>query len=184
MRIQRPVAVAACLLAGAALVAVLAYGVAHQHASRSIDRAVAAGDRPTAPGLHLPRLGVSGDAAIADWRGKVVVVNFWASWCEPCRDETPLLERWHRRLAADNGLVLGINTLDVDADALRFERAFHLTYPMLRDRDGAGARRFGVAGYPETVVLDRRGRIAAVARGPVDDGFMREKLRPLLREPA
>src|SRR3954469_11074027 len=146
MRIQRPVAVAACLLAGAALVAVLAYGVAHQHASRRIDRAVAAGDRPTAPGLQLPRLGETGKAAIADWRGKVVVVNFWASWCGPCRDETPLLERWHRRLAGAGGLVLGVDTLDVDSDARRFADELHLTYPMLRDRDGSGARRFGVSG--------------------------------------
>ena len=70
------------------------------------------------------------------------------------------------------------------AFALSFARRLHLTYPLLHDRDGATARRFGVTGYPETVVLDRRGRIAAVKRGPVDDAFMRDRVRPLLREPA
>src|SRR4051812_45885504 len=184
MTIQRPVAVAACLLAGAALVAVLAYGVAHQHASRSIDRPVAAGDRPTAPGLHLPRLGVSGEAAIADWRGKVVVVNFWASWCEPCRDESPLLQRWHRRLDKRGGLVLGVDVQDISGDARAFAAEYGLTYPLLRDGPGDLRDEFGILGLPETFVVDRRGRIAAVARGPVDDKFMRRHVAPLLRERA
>ena len=170
------------LVVMAAIVALLAYGVAYQHGSRAIDRAVAGGQRPEAPSLRLPRLGMHGEAAVADWRGRVVVVNFWASWCGPCRDESPLLERWQRRLSRNGGVVLGINALDVDSDALQFARRLHLSYPMLRDRDGSGARRFGVGGYPETVVLDRRGRIAAVARGPVDDAFMRERVRPLLSE--
>ena len=181
MKPGRVLALCACLLVGG-LVSLLGYGVAHQRASRSIDRAVAAGERPTAPALRLPRLGDRGRAAIADWRGRVVVVNFWASWCEPCRDETPLLERWHRRLTRSGGLVLGVDALDVDSDALHFAGEFHVTYPMLRDRDGSGARRFGVRGYPETVVLDRRGRVAAVGRGPVDDAFMRRHVRPLLGE--
>jgi cytochrome c biogenesis protein CcmG/thiol:disulfide interchange protein DsbE len=111
-----------------------------------------------------------------------VVVNFWASWCTPCRDESPLLERWQKRLAGDRATVLGVDTEDVASDALGFARRMKLTYPLLRDRDGAAARRFGVTGYPETVVLDRRGRVAAVKRGPVDDAFMVERVMPLLGE--
>jgi cytochrome c biogenesis protein CcmG/thiol:disulfide interchange protein DsbE len=72
--------------------------------------------------------------------------------------------------------------LDVDSDALRFARKFGVTYPLLRDRDGSAARRFGVVGYPETVVLDRYGRVAAIARGPVDDAFRRRQIVPLLEE--
>jgi cytochrome c biogenesis protein CcmG/thiol:disulfide interchange protein DsbE len=167
------------------LVAVLlGYGVLVQHAGRGIDRALAAGQRPGAPALRLPRLGAPGMAGTADWRGRVVVVNFWASWCGPCRDESPLLERWQRRLTADGGLVLGVDTVDADSDALGFARRMGLTYPLLHDRDGSTARRFGVNGYPETIVLDRRGRIAAVRRGPVDDAFMRARVQPWLKEAA
>src|SRR5262245_51207528 len=172
----------------AALVALIAvllgYGVVHQPAGRGIDDALAAGQRPSPPALRLPRLGAPGSASATDWRGRVVVVNFWASWCGPCRDESPLLERWHRKLTAGGGLVLGVDTVDASSDALSFARKFGLTYPQLHDRDGKTARRFGVNGYPETVVLDRRGRIAAVKRRPVDDAFMRTRVRPLLQERA
>ena len=166
----------------ALIVVLLGYGVAHQHGARTLDRALADGRRPAAPALELPRLGSHGVARAADWRGRVVVVNFWASWCTPCRDESPLLERWQKRLAGDGATVLGVDTEDVASDALGFARRMQLTYPLLRDRDGAAARRFGVTGYPETVVLDRRGRVAAVKRGPVDDAFMVERVMPLLGE--
>jgi cytochrome c biogenesis protein CcmG/thiol:disulfide interchange protein DsbE len=168
-----------------ALIALLlGYGVFVQHAGRGIDRALADGKRPSAPVLRLPLLGAPGTASTSDWRGHVVVVNFWASWCGPCRDESPLLERWQHRLTAGRGLVLGVDVVDADSDALRFARQMGLTYPLLHDRDGATARRFGVHGYPETVVLDRRGRIAAVRRGPVDDAFMHARVQPLLKEAA
>ena len=166
----------------ALIVVLLGYGVAHQHGSRTLDRALADGRRPSAPDLRLARLGAQGVARAADWRGKVVVVNFWASWCTPCRDESPLLERWQKRLAGEGATVLGVDTQDVASDALGFARKMKLTYPLLRDRDGAAARSFGVTGYPETVVLDRRGRVAAVKRGPVDDAFMVETVTPLLGE--
>jgi cytochrome c biogenesis protein CcmG/thiol:disulfide interchange protein DsbE len=112
----------------------------------------------------------------------VVVLNFWASWCGPCREESPLLDRWHRRLERSNALVLGVNVEDVRSDAEAFVRKHDLTFPSLRDREGTTARRFGVSGYPETLVLDRQGRIAAARRGPVDETFMREEVQPLVKE--
>lgn len=166
----------------AALVALLGYGVLANGPGTSIAGALAAGERPPAPALELPRLAGGGKAQLADWRGRVVVLNFWASWCEPCREEAPLLERWHRRITRAGGTVVGVDVQDVTSDALRFIREHRLTYPMLRDREGFGAEPFEVLGYPETLVVDRRGRIAAAVRGPVDEAFMRREIVPLLAE--
>ncbi|HYZ70866.1 MAG TPA: TlpA disulfide reductase family protein, partial [Thermoleophilaceae bacterium] len=82
------------------------------------------------------------------------------------------------------GTVLGVDVLDVTSDAREFVRRYALTYPMLRDADGGSQRRFGVVAYPETLVIDRDGRIAAVERGPVDEAFMRREVEPLLGEGA
>jgi cytochrome c biogenesis protein CcmG, thiol:disulfide interchange protein DsbE len=174
----------AVICAVVALIALLAYGLASKEGDSAIDEAVARGDREPAPALALPRLEGGGEESLARYRGRVVVLNFWASWCEPCRAESPLLERWHRRIAGQGGTVLGVDVLDVTSDARRFAREYRLSYPIVRDRDGGSLRDFGVVGYPESVVVDRRGRIAAVKRGPVDDDWLRLRVTPLLREPA
>jgi cytochrome c biogenesis protein CcmG, thiol:disulfide interchange protein DsbE len=174
-----PIAVIGVLVA---LVGLLAYGLAQTDPDRSVDRALAAGEREPAPELQLPMLGGGGDGSLADHRGKVVVLNFWASWCKPCKDESPLLERWHRRIASRDGLVLGVDMLDITADAQDFIREYGLTYPMLKDKDGEGLERYGVIQYPETFVIDRSGRIAAARRGPVDEAWMREHVVPVLEE--
>jgi len=167
-------------LAVLALVGLLAYGVSSQGVDDSIERGLQAGERPPAPPLEAPRLGAEGSSSLAAYRGQVVVLNYWASWCVPCREESPLLERWHRRIEPRGGTVLGVDALDVTSDALAFVREYGLSYPMLRDTEGRTAEEFGVAQYPETFVIDRRGRIAAVRRGPVDEAFMRREVEPLL----
>jgi len=172
----------AVICAVVALVALLAYGLASKEGDSGIDQALARGEREPAPAVRLPRLEGGGQGSLASFRGRVVVLNFWASWCEPCRKESPLLERWHRRIAKRGGTVLGVDVLDVSSDARRFVREYGLSYPMLRDREGASQREFGVVGYPESVVIDRMGRIAAVKRGPVDDAWLRRVLPPLLAE--
>ena len=176
-----PIAVVCALVA---LLALLGYGLAANDPDDSLDAAVARGERPAAPALALPRLDGGGRTSLASHRGKVVVLNYWASWCDPCRSESPLLQRWHRRLARRGGTVLGVDLLDVDSDARHFIREYGLTYPMLRDRSGRSQSDFGVAGYPETFVIDRRGRVAALKRGPVDDAWLRAKVAPLLGEKA
>jgi cytochrome c biogenesis protein CcmG, thiol:disulfide interchange protein DsbE len=178
-RVLSPVPIAViCVLV--ALLALLAYGLVQNEPDRSLDRALARGEREPAPALELPKLGGAGKASLADYRGRVVVLNFWGTWCKPCKDESPLLERWHRRIRDRGATVLGVDMLDVTSDAENFIAKYGLTYPMLKDRDGDGIEAFGVIQYPETFVIDRQGRIAAIRRGPVDDSFMRSSVEPLL----
>jgi cytochrome c biogenesis protein CcmG/thiol:disulfide interchange protein DsbE len=165
-----------------ALLVLLAYGIAQNHPDRSAENALATGGREVAPGFDLPRLTGHGRQSLADYRGKVVVLNFWASWCDPCRVESPLLERWHRILRRHGATVLGVDALDIADDARHFVAEHRLTYPMLRDGGGELRSAFGIAGFPETFVIDPKGRIAAVERGPVDEQFMRRHVAPLLRE--
>ena len=182
-RLLAPVPIAV-ICAIVALVALLAYGLSESEPDRDVDRDVASGVRNPAPPLELPRLSGLGAETLEDYKGKVVVLNFWASWCEPCRKESPLLQRWHRRMERRQGTVLGVDVQDVTGDARDFIAEYKLTYPMLRDGEGLTRESFAIIGFPETFVLDRRGRIAAVRRGPVDERFMRERVLPLLQERA
>src|SRR5215208_4165818 len=178
-RVLSPVPIAVICVLGA-LIALLAYGLAQNEPDRGVDEALARGEREPAPSLELPKLGGGGSASLADYRGQVVVLNFWASWCKQSKDEAPLLERCHRRMRDRGGTVLGVDMLDVTGSAQEFIDEYDLTYPMLKDKDGEGLERFGVVAYPETFVIDRQGRIAAVQRGPVDDDFMETSVAPLL----
>jgi cytochrome c biogenesis protein CcmG, thiol:disulfide interchange protein DsbE len=108
----------------------------------------------------------------------------WASWCPPCRDEVPLLQRTQERIAARGGTVLGIDTQDQSSDALAFLKQHKATFPSLRDRDRSYGHELGVTGYPETFVIDRRGRVAAVRRFPVDQRWLDQQLPRLLAEKA
>jgi cytochrome c biogenesis protein CcmG/thiol:disulfide interchange protein DsbE len=180
-RVLRPVPVAV-ICAVLALVALLAYGLAANEPNRDAEGALERGTREPAPALELPRLSSTETESLDDYRGKVVVLNFWASWCKPCREESPLLDRWHERLKRRGGTVLGVDALDIVGDARDFVSQYELGYPMLRDKNGDSRESFGIVGFPETFVIDRRGRIAAVRRGPVDEAFMRTRVAPLLRE--
>ena len=170
--------------AATALIALLSYGVVSTGPDTSIDESIGSGDRVDAPTSELRELGGDGTGSLADHQGKVVVLNLWASWCPPCRSEMPLLERTHDRIAGQDGLVLGIDSQDASEDAMRFLREKKITFPSLRDGDGEYARKLGVAALPETFLIDRQGRIAALRRGPVDQAWLDEHLTPLLEESA
>ncbi len=165
-------------LAGAGLVALLIYGVSHQAASRTLDELVATGRYPPAPNASalLPVLGGHGTSSLASLRGKVVILNFWASWCQPCEQEAPLLERTQGKLSHSGGTVLGITYLDASPDSRSFVRRYHLSYPNLRDNTGSFAHSYGTDQLPESFVIDRQGRIVAVSRGEIDQGFLNHAL--------
>jgi peroxiredoxin len=136
-------------------------------------------DRPKAPEVTGTLLdGTSFD--LATLRGKVVVINYWASWCAPCRLETPELKKVHAATKADGVEFVGVNIHDVKVKALAFEKSFGIDYRSLFDPPGRIALKFRSVPpntIPATIVIDRDGRIAAVFR----KGVLREELLPVVR---
>ena len=162
-----------------ALVGLLVYGVVRGGQDTTLDDAVKAGKLPAAPGADLkrPLLDGSGERALADLKGKVVVLNFWASWCTPCRAEAPLLQRAQTQLSAtDVGTVLGATYNDATADARGFERELNVSYPSVRDVGTDLASKYGTRALPETFVLDRQGRVVAISRGQLSQAFLERAL--------
>jgi cytochrome c biogenesis protein CcmG, thiol:disulfide interchange protein DsbE len=155
------------------LVGLLAYGLLSRSTDDSIEQAVARGDFPPAPSAVLPVLGSDATQSVAALRGKVVVLNFWASWCIPCRTEAPILERAHRRLTASGaGTVLGVTYNDSTPASQRFTDKYDMSFPILRDVGTKLAERYGTSRVPETFVIDRRGRVVDVFRGQIDQSFI------------
>jgi cytochrome c biogenesis protein CcmG, thiol:disulfide interchange protein DsbE len=174
------------ILAAAALLALLGFGVAHQSSNSSIDAAVRKGDLPMAPNanLALPVLGAAGTEKLADLRGKVVVLNVFASWCDPCKAEAPILEQEQRQLKGHNATILGVTYLDNSSDSESFVRQQHISYPVVRDVSGNFVRSFGTTGVPETFVINRQGRIAALRRFQIDKQWLAQTLPRILAQQA
>jgi cytochrome c biogenesis protein CcmG/thiol:disulfide interchange protein DsbE len=161
-------------LVGACLIGLLIYGVSAQSANRTLDELVARGQHPVAPDAtrSLPVLGGHGNSSLAALRGKVVVLNFWASWCEPCQVEAPLLEHAQSSLERHDGTVLGVTYLDASPDSQSFVRRYHLTYPNLRDNIGTFAHSYGTDQLPESFIIDRQGHVVAISRGEIAQSFL------------
>jgi cytochrome c biogenesis protein CcmG, thiol:disulfide interchange protein DsbE len=161
-------------LVGVCVVALLIYGVSTQAASRTLDELVARRQWPQAPDAtrELPLLDGAGTRSLASLRGKVVVLNFWASWCEPCKAEAPLLERAQSQLERHGATVLGVTYLDASPDSQSFARHYHLSYPNLRDNSGSFAHSYGTDQLPETFIVDRSGHIMAISRGEIEQHFL------------
>lgn len=164
------------------LVALLIFGVLQTRAGSSLDQKVADGGRPVAPDTTLALLDGSGSRSIGEYRGKVVVVNFFASWCPPCAEEAPVLDRAHQALERSGGTVIGIAVDDAREQTQKFVDRFGLDFPVLRDVDRALSNQYGVKGLPETFVIDRDGRIVAMQRNQITQRWVDEHLTPLLSD--
>jgi cytochrome c biogenesis protein CcmG, thiol:disulfide interchange protein DsbE len=112
---------------------------------------------------------------LASLRGKPALVNFWASWCHPCRDEAPELERFDRSLHGAANLV-GVDYTDRSDAAREFVQRYGWTFPVLSDPDGIYGARYKFSGLPTTFVLDSRGRIVETLRGPQSAADLRRAL--------
>ena len=117
-----------------------------------------------------------GSIALVDLKGDVVVVNFWATWCTPCRDEQPALERVYREYEDRGVEFLGVDERDDLAAARAWVEEFDVTYPSIQDPSGAWADDFGLFGYPDTFVIDATGTIRWAVYGQVGE----EQLRQLI----
>ena len=159
----------AIALAGvAALLGLLVWKVAFDREG-GVAADLGRGKLVNAPAFTLDRLDREGRLSLADLRGKAVVVNFWASWCIPCRDEAPVLQQTYERYRDQGLVVLGVDFNDFRQDARRFIDRFDLTYPVVFDGKGSTAGRWGLRGVPETFFVDRSGAIVGEPiYGPVD----------------
>jgi cytochrome c biogenesis protein CcmG, thiol:disulfide interchange protein DsbE len=140
------------------------------------------GDRPAAPDFELERLDETGVVQLSALRGRAVLVNFWASWCEPCKEEAPHLEEVWREHRKRGLVVVGLDSKDFRQDGRRFVRRFDWTFPIGFDGGGDVSKEYGVTGYPETFVIDRAGRVVEALVGAVNSDEDRERLQAAIDE--
>ena len=161
------------VLAVLAVVGLLTFGLLSKGSS-----GVALGE--VAPASPLPRLEGGGNGSLAEYRGRWVLVNFWASWCVPCRQEAPALEDFQRRHGDGRFTVLGIDSRDLSGDGRSFVSRYGLSYPQLRDGDGGAAHDFGTTGVPENFLIGPEGKVRLLLRGPVTAEYLNRYVAPLL----
>ncbi|MGQ0383750.1 MAG: TlpA disulfide reductase family protein [Gammaproteobacteria bacterium] len=142
-----------------------------------------AGAPATAPEFRLANR-AGGEVALSSLRGQVVMINFWASWCGPCRQEFPALDQIYRKYKPMGFTLVGINVESEKADAERFLGQWPVTFPILFDPKNRVSAEYGVRAMPTTVLVDRQGRLRWVhmAYKPGDEAKYVEQVRAALRE--
>lgn len=147
-----------------------------ENEGETIAQAVARGEQPVAPDFTLRALDDDEDVSLSSLRGKPVVVNFWASWCAPCKDEAPFLEQMWERYRERGLVVVGVDTNDFRRDARRFVKRYGLSFPIAYDGPGKARDAYGVSGFPETYVVDREGRVVDALVGGINTDEDRARL--------
>jgi cytochrome c biogenesis protein CcmG, thiol:disulfide interchange protein DsbE len=160
-------------LAVLAVVGLLGYGLASKGTAD-----VAVGE--TIPDRTLPKLDGHGSGDFTDYRGRWVLVNVWASWCQPCREESPALERFYGAQRHRGFTVLGVDSRDLTGDALDFVRHYAISYPQLHDGEGKVPDDLGMTGFPENFLVDPQGKLALIRRGPITADYLKSDIEPFL----
>jgi cytochrome c biogenesis protein CcmG/thiol:disulfide interchange protein DsbE len=158
---------AAAVAVVVALLGLLAWKIAQGESE--VTSKLAKGGTPAAPLFTLEKLDGSGPLRLESLRGRVVVLNFWASWCGPCKDETPLLQKAWQRWQHRDVVFVGVDVKDFRGDARAFLARYNVSYPNVYDGKGSTVGRYGVTGFPETYFIDAAGKVRHRIAGPVED---------------
>ena len=161
---------------------VVALGLCVAMLQEQVDDPVARGVR--APDFDLPLLGQPSRVSLADIDGQVVLLNFWATWCKPCEDEMPAMDRLYRELSPEGFEMLAVS-VDEELDLVaRFQERLGVSFPILLDPQQEVSRRYQTTGFPESLLIDRRGTIVERYIGPRDwdHSTYAERIRKLLKE--
>ncbi|MDF2670442.1 MAG: thiol-disulfide oxidoreductase [Paenibacillus sp.] len=135
----------------------------------------------TAPAFKLT--GLDGQAKeLSDYKGKVVIVNFWASWCEPCYKEMPAIQKQYDKWKDRGVVVLGLNLDESPVTVQTFVRQYDLTFPILIDKEFRMRNRYHVVSYPTTFFINGSGKIVTKKVGEMDEAFIEQTLTAMLKE--
>jgi cytochrome c biogenesis protein CcmG, thiol:disulfide interchange protein DsbE len=156
-----------------ALVGLLGFGLITKG-----EGSLAVGDQ--VPTTELETLAGDGTGSVADERGRWVLVNVWASWCGPCRDEAPALQRFYERRGGEGFEILGIDTQETAEAGRGFVEEYGLTYPQLHDGAGEYAEELKTQGVPENLLVDPDGEVALLQAGPVTEEFLEAEVAPMI----
>ncbi len=133
-----------------------------------------------APDFTLPLLDGSGSLTLSSLKGHPVVLNFWASWCGPCKEEAPILAAGYDKWKAQGVQFLGVDSQDSRTWARQYEQTYAIHYPSVVDTEGFEQKKYGTTGFPETFFIDKNGNIIAKWIGPIDPQTLDADIQDLL----